>query len=117
MITSFLATVTGLFVRQETLRKKFNPYLCVYFASATASLLAGAAVKFNVGISPELAFIASVLFLIPGVPLISSVSDLMDGNILNGLSRGVNALQTSLAIALGLLTTMILYSIQVWNGF
>lgn len=117
MITSFAATVAGLFVRQEALRKNFNPYLCAYFASATASLLAGAAIKFNLGISPELGFTASVLFLVPGVPLITSVSDLMDGNILNGLSRGVNAMLISLAIALGLVTSMVIYSIHVWNGF
>ena len=117
MMISFLATVAGLFVRQETLRKNFNPYLCVFFASATASLLAGAAVRFGLGISPELAFTASVLFLVPGVPLITSVSDLLDGNMLNGLSRGVNAFLISFAIALGLLTAMIIYSIHVWNGF
>jgi uncharacterized membrane protein YjjP (DUF1212 family) len=110
MLTCFVATLVGLFVRQEAIKLRFNPYLSVYFAATVASLIAGAAIKFNIGISPEQAFTASVLFLIPGVPLINMFSDLIDGNILNGLIRGVNGLIIAFAIALGLLTSMIIYS-------
>jgi uncharacterized membrane protein YjjP (DUF1212 family) len=43
-----------------------------------------------------------VLFLVPGVPLINSVTDLMDGNIQNGMVRAMNGLMIAFSIAMGL---------------
>jgi uncharacterized membrane protein YjjP (DUF1212 family) len=111
MLVSYISTIIGLFVRQETLKMNFNPYLCVYFAALTASILSGLSIVFALGNSPELAFTASVLFLIPGVPLINMFSDMMDGNLMNGLIRGLNGLIIAFAIALGLLSAMIIYQI------
>jgi len=102
MTVAFVATVAGLFVRQEAMKKKFNPYLCVFFAAFTASLIAGLAEQFNLGTEPEKAFATSVLFLVPGVPLINSVSDLMDGNIQNGMVRAMNGLMIAFSIAMGI---------------
>jgi len=109
MMVTFLATFVGLFVRQEAMKMEFNPYLCVFFASFTAALISGLFRKLGVGDTMEHAFTASVLFLIPGVPLINSFSDLIDGNILNGMVRGINGLMIAFSIALGLLGAMIIY--------
>jgi len=111
MGVAFVATFAGLFVRQESAKRSFNGYMCVFFASLTASLISGASVKWGLGGNPELAFATSVLFLIPGVPLINSFTDLIDGNIMNGLVRGANGMIISFAIALGMLGAMIIYNI------
>ena len=110
MAVAFTATFAGLFVRQWSTKKKFNPYVCVYFAALTASLIAGFAEFFNFGNHPEVAFSTSVLFLVPGVPLINSVTDMMDGNIQNGIVRMVNGLIIAFAIAMGVFTIRILFS-------
>lgn len=102
MTVAFLATVAGLFIRQEAMKVKFNPYLCVFFAAFTASLIAGLAEHFHIGADPDKAFATSVLFLVPGVPLINSVTDLMDGNIQNGIVRAMNGLMIAFSIAMGL---------------
>ena len=102
MTVAFVATVAGLFVRQEAMRTKFNPYLCVYFAAFTASFIAGLAEHFQIGAQPDKAFATSVLFLVPGIPLINSVTDLMEGNIQNGIVRAVNGLMVAFSIAMGL---------------
>jgi len=112
MLITFGATFCGLFARQEALKKKFNPYICVFFGSLVASLFAGAFIKAGLNINFEHAFATSVLFLIPGVPLINCFTDLIDGNILNGIVRGVNALMFSLAIAFGLLIAMLIYNLK-----
>lgn len=109
MAVTFLASFAGLFVRQEANKLEFNPYLCVFFASFTASMLSGMFRKMGVGDTMEHAFTASVLFLIPGVPLINTFTDMLDGNILNGMVRGINALLIAFGIALGLLSAMIIY--------
>ena len=102
MVVTFIATVAGLFVRQTAISKKFNPYICVFFASLVASLIAGLSEFFNIGPNPDASFATSVLFLVPGVPFINSVTDMMDGNIQNGIVRMVNGLIIALAIALGI---------------
>ncbi len=111
MIVTFLASFAGMFIRQESVRMEFNPYLCIFFASLTASLISGACRKIGLGTTMEHAFTASVLFLIPGVPLINSFSDLIDGNILNGIVRGINGILISFAIALGLLVSIMIFNI------
>ena len=109
MAVTFLATFVGLRVRQEAVIKQFNPYLCVFFASFAASMISGLFRKLGIGNTMEHAFTASVLFLIPGVPLINSFSDLIDDNILNGVVRGINGLLIAFAIALGLMGAMMIY--------
>lgn len=109
MLFVFLASFSGLFIRQEAVKANFNPYLCVYFASSVAALVAGLAVKTGLGDAGNHAFVTSVLFLIPGVPLINSISDIVDGNIQNGITRGVNGLIFSFSIALGVLTATLIY--------
>jgi uncharacterized membrane protein YjjP (DUF1212 family) len=110
MVIVFVATFIGLFVRQQSNSLKFNPYLCIYIAAFAASSIAGLAYKINLGgQNHEHAFATCVLFLIPGVPLINTFSDLIDGNLQNALVRGLNGLIISFCIALGLLTSMFLY--------
>ena len=53
-----------------------------------------------------MALVSSVLFLVPGVPFINSIKDMIKGYPLVGLSRGVTAVLTIFAIALGLLLAM-----------
>jgi uncharacterized membrane protein YjjP (DUF1212 family) len=109
MTIVFAGTIAGLFIRQEATKLNFNPNLCVYFAALTSSLIAGSLVKLGAGINHEIAFATSVLFLIPGIPLINAFSDMIDGNLHNGLIRGLNGFIISFSIALGLLTSMAIY--------
>jgi uncharacterized membrane protein YjjP (DUF1212 family) len=112
MIITFGATFCGLFTKQHLIKYKFNPYICTYLAALVASLFTGAFHVAGLNVSLENAFSTCVLFLIPGVPLINCFTDLIDGNILNGIVRGVNALIYALAIALGLLTTIVIYNLN-----
>ncbi len=109
MLFAFAATFIGLFVRQESIKHAFNTYLCVFFAAFAATLVAGLGYKLGIADPGNHGFVTSVLFLIPGVPLINSFSDLIDGNIQTGIIRGINSLIYSFAIALGLLASMFVY--------
>lgn len=104
MLVAFIATFIGLFVRQESLKKSFNPYLSVYFAAFAASFIAVLAEYFKIGTQPDTAIATSVLFLVPGIPLINSVTDLLDGNIQNGWVRAINGLMIAFSIAMGIFT-------------
>jgi uncharacterized membrane protein YjjP (DUF1212 family) len=80
-------------------------------AAFSASAIAAAFIKLDIAKIHEPAFATSVLFLIPGVPLINAFSDLIDGNLNNGLIRGINGFIISFTIALGLLTSMAVFKI------
>ena len=109
MAVTFVATFIGLFVRFQAVKIDFNPYLCIYFASLFASFVTGLAGRYLPVPTMEHASTACVLFLIPGVHFINSFSDFIDGNLLNGLIRGIHSLMISFAIALGLITTHLIY--------
>jgi uncharacterized membrane protein YjjP (DUF1212 family) len=50
----------------------------------------------------------SPLFLVPGVPLINGVIDIMEGHILIGISRLISALLLIVCIAIGLSATLMI---------
>ena len=106
---TFVASFLGLYVRQEALKGGFNPYVSVYFSAFAASLIAGSASKLGLSDSQNHAYVTSVLFLIPGVPLINSFSDILDGNVQNGVTRGFVGFLISFSIALGILTSALIY--------
>lgn len=111
MIIAFVATFIGLFVRQEAVKRAFNPYLCIFSAAFISAMISGASVYWHIGNKPEYAFATSVLYLIPGIPLINSLLDFLDGNIMNGVVRGINGLIIAFSIALGLLGAILIYNI------
>ena len=109
---AFGATCFGLFVKQECTKRRMNAYLCTYFAALAATVVIGLLYKGGLPERLEYAFTTSVLFLIPGVPLINCFTDLLGGEILNGLERGANALIHVMTIALALTTTLYLFNFQ-----
>ena len=104
----FIGTLAGFYVRQEMIIKKIN-HLVVFTTSAfVASLISGIGYVLPLGNTPEIALAASVLYLIPGVPLINSVLDIIEGHILTGIARLVNASSLIICIAIGLFASMLI---------
>lgn len=108
----FIGTTAGFFVRQEMIKRHIN-HLVVFTTSAfVASLLSGLGYALHLGNTPEIALAASVLYLIPGVPLINSILDIIEGHILTGTARLVNATSLIVCIALGLFSAMLILGLE-----
>lgn len=108
----FFATVVGFYIRQTLVKKHVN-HLIVFTTSAfVASLLAGLGYVFHLGTTPEIALASSVLYLIPGVPLINSILDIIEGHVLTGIARLVNASSLIVCIALGLFVSMLILGLE-----
>lgn len=112
MSITFGATFCGLFLKQQLSKNSYNPYFCTYAAATVASFFVAVFQVAGLTVSPVNAFSTCVLFLIPGVMLINSFTDLMDSNTMNGIVKGVSALIHALAIALGLLTTLVIFNLE-----
>jgi uncharacterized membrane protein YjjP (DUF1212 family) len=108
---TFLATFCGLFLKQELVKRSVNTYLTTFFSAFMAALVIGIFWKIGVPNQLDQAFATSVLFLIPGVPLVLSFVDLLDGFILNGIDRGVNSLMHAFGIAAGLASVLYIFKI------
>ncbi len=107
MFFVFIATVAGFFVRMQLQKKNLNHYIVFIVSAFVASLFSAAALFFN--ITSDIALATSVLYLIPGVPLINGVIDIVEGHTLTGISRLANALLLIVCIAIGLSFTLILF--------
>ena len=110
MLIVFLASFSGLFIKQELGKKKVNPYFGVFLASFITTMICGVIGIWYPFQHDNMAFVTSVLYLIPGIPLINSISDIMDGNSLNGIIRALNGIVISFAIASGLLIAILIFN-------
>lgn len=102
MLVVFVATLAGYRLKQMMLSKGLDVRLvfmcCAFFSS---SISAGAQL-FQWGDTPEIALATSVLYLIPGVPYINSVSDLIDCRYLCAFSRFMDAAVLTVSLSIGL---------------
>lgn len=104
----WFATCIGFWVRQELMKRRVNHMVVFVVCAFIASWIASLGVKYNLGATQEIAMGTSVLFLIPGVPLINSILDLLEGHVLIGWSRAINATILIICIALGLSMTLVI---------
>jgi uncharacterized membrane protein YjjP (DUF1212 family) len=111
-VVTWLAASSAALVRRQLNSHHVNPLLVITMTAFVAGLIAGSTAVFGWGNTPQHALAASVLLLVPGVPLINAAEDLFTGHLVIGLTRGVNGGLISLAIALGLLLAMALLGIQ-----
>jgi uncharacterized membrane protein YjjP (DUF1212 family) len=113
MLMAFVSTFIGLFIAQSSHKKGFNHYIGVYLGAFTASSVAYISAYYRIGMSPEATISTSVLFLIPGVALINSFSDMLDNRFLIGMARLVNGLVITSAIAFGVFSSTLIYNLFV----
>jgi len=114
MLVVFISTVCGYRIKQIMLEDKMDvrfTFVCSSFFSAVLS--AGCHV-FGWGDTPEIALGSSVLYLVPGIPYINSVSDMLDGHYLCAFSRLMNGVVLTACLALGLICGLIILNISLF---
>lgn len=109
---AFAAAFVGLIVKQEMINHQFNIMLANILAAFTTSMISGIDVYFSVGENPSVAVATAVLYLIPGIPLINAVIDLLEGYIPTAVARGVFGAIVLLCIAVGMFISMAIFGIN-----
>lgn len=102
----FSATLIGFYFKQVLQKKHFNHYIIFVLSAFIASL--SAASSLTLPTTPDIAIGTSVLFLVPGVPLLNGVIDILEGHAMTGLSRLIHATLLVLCIAVGLSGTLLM---------
>lgn len=93
-------------LRIKLTHMRMNPFLLTTLCSALATAVCLLLVVVIHPVHPKAAIAASVLFLVPGVPLVTSIVDLSRLDILPGVNRGMLALMLFIGIALGMLVIL-----------
>ncbi|MGF1753679.1 threonine/serine exporter family protein [Vibrio makurazakiensis] len=111
---TFIASATGMIVRQEIGHRHFNPLLNFAITAFVTTLVSAQAVMHGIGNQPTIAMASSVLMLVPGFPLINSVADMLKGHINMGIARFTMASLLTLATSLGIVGAMSLTGVWGW---
>lgn len=100
------ATFIGFGTKLFLTDRNVNNYLCVTAAAFAASL--AASISLLLPCNSATAIATSPLFLVPGVPLINGIIDIVEDFVLVGISRLVRAMMIILCIAIGLSCTLMI---------
>ena len=110
----FLATLSGFILRKIMIEEHLDIRF-VFFASAfLSSVIASAGYLFDLGNTPDIALGTSVLYLIPGVPYINSISDLLHGHYICAFYRLVNAIILTFCMSTGLCAGLLAMQINLF---
>lgn len=107
----FFATLIAYYFKMWLTSKKVANYIVIAASALIASAIASLSVNFNC--TANIALATSPLFLVPGVPLINGFMDIVEGHVLIGMSRLVNALLSIVCIAVGLSITLAIIKNQL----
>lgn len=104
--------LAGSVARYLVLKKQFNQFLAFIIASFITTLITGTDTIFGLGKAPEITLATGVLYLVPGVPLINSVIDLLEGYFPASLARSLFAASVLSCIAVGMTLAILLLGIN-----
>ncbi len=114
-LIALVAATIGSICRFKISNMQFNPMIAISIAAFITTFITGLGSVFQIGTSPEAAMATAVLYLIPGVPLINTVIDLIEGYISSSINRAMFSGLILLTIAVGMTLCITLLGISNFN--
>ena len=103
-----LGTFFGLLSRNFLITKKVDLRVAYIVAAFISSFIAYSSFTIGISMTPKPAISASILYLFPGIILLNSMFDILDKNVLIGISRAVNAGILILCMSVGIYITLLI---------
>lgn len=97
IITSFLT----LSILESLSNQNLGFFLECFLGASLASMFSHIALRLGLCNNVDIVIIGSIMCLVPGIPITNSIRDTMSGDSLSGLSKGMEAIFSALAIAFG----------------
>jgi len=108
-LASILVSFAVLSVVNIISRYKLTFFINNFSGAVLLSILAHLLISIGIGQNIDKIIIGSIMPLVPGVAITNGIRDTMSGDYLSGLSRGLEAIFSSLAIAIGVGIVMNFY--------
>jgi uncharacterized membrane protein YjjP (DUF1212 family) len=109
----WVAGAAGTWLRQELGRRQFSPIVVPFAAACLGGIVGGLAVLLGARDTPSLCLVAPGMILVPGVPLINGVQDMIKNHMTLGLSRLGFAGLVTVAIAVGLVVATVVTRVAI----
>lgn len=103
-----VATLVGFFLKQEMQRRQWNELAIFVICSFVSTMIGSTDFFWFHGGTEDMSLGTSMLYLVPGVPIINGVMDLIDRHVINGIARLANAMLLVACMAVGLSLTVVI---------
>ena len=111
-VTSF-AGVVGTWLRQEIALRGGNVFFGAFAGALISGVVGGAAVLLGWSALPALCFLAPGMIIVPGVPLVNGVQDVINNHMTLGIARLGFSGFLVLAIAMGLAAATVVTGVSL----
>lgn len=111
--TAGIAGAVATWPRLALAARQVNPVLAALTVALVGGIVGSAGVHLGVTASAALCLVAPAMILVPGVPLINGVQDLIRGHATLGISRLGFAAAVVAAIAIGLFAATLLTGVHI----
>lgn len=108
-ISSFIVSMISIGILFQVDKYKLTFFIENFLGAFLASLFAYFTMLAGLGDNIDKIIIGSIMYLVPGVAITNAIRDTMSGDSLSGLSRGMEAIFSALAIAFGVGVVLNLY--------
>lgn len=114
MLIVFVATVCGFYLKNKLHGDwKWDLRIATIISGCVATVIASAGYVFHWGATPDIALGTGVLYLVPGVPFINSINDLINGHYICSISRFIQASIITVCLSLGLCLGYLIINIHI----
>jgi uncharacterized membrane protein YjjP (DUF1212 family) len=114
-IVTFFASFFGMVTRQTLALYRFNPYLNSGASAFIATLVSSSSFIYHLGDNPSVVMASSVLFVVPGFPMINALSDMLKGFTNIGVARWVDGCLQTFFVCMGIIAAMSLTGAWGWT--
>lgn len=111
-LVALVGASIGFVFKTKVSKMNFNPMISISIAAFITTLITGLGSLCDIGTHPEAAMATGVLYLIPGVPLINCVIDLIEGYLSAAINRALFGGFILLCIAAGMTLCITLMGIS-----
>ena len=112
MAIVWVATFVGFFIKQQLIKRRFNELAIFVTCSFVSTMIGATDFLYFHGGTEDMSMGTSMLYLVPGVPIINGVMDILDRHVLSGIARLINACMLIVCIAVGLTITVLLFKVD-----
>ncbi len=103
VLDALIAVLIGLiiFTIESSTSVRINPLIKTLFSSVVITLLAGVSIRLCIGHNAEAIISGTIMLIVPGVAFCNALQDLLDGDLLSGSLKIVQACLCALMIGFG----------------
>lgn len=103
-----IGAMAGVIVRYFLNKKNIDIRITYIICAFVSSFISYLATDLALSTTPAPAISASILYLFPGIMILNSMFDILDQNVLIGISRAINAAILILCMSVGIYITLMI---------